>query len=834
MARFPHLTKANSWPGLATVNPFDLQVTFDPYLWTPDVTIHLARTSLSPDYRDIGGWDDAAARDSWFDSISDKSLQVESEMHILPGVEIKLPYAFETLQGYDHLYIDFPSTPTEGGSQGTNRYYYFLTDVQYRSPSSTACVITMDEWTTHMYDIDMDWIELERGHAPMAAISASDYLANPIERCEYLTVPDESYGTITGRVTHTVSEVLNQGSLWAVLVMSADPGQNPGSIGDSDWRTPTTHSWGTQGTASYTTIAVTPAELSGVLDDMENQAPQIFASLMACFLIPQKHVTVAREFTFLGHTLRVLDGGQRILEFLTLTPAMFGYPDLYSDIAKLYTSPYAVLTLTDSEGREQTIRIEDTTGRLRLSTAASIVYPMIGYSCHILGIGSDATATLQWNSFTSRDLITGGDWAGTLRKFGIPTYAVIASPEQTYRYSEYWNRVQRGAAIDESLRQAKLASATQKSLTDAGLDRSVARMGQKHAEQDAVLGLSLTAAAGIRAQQRSRIRGDMGDDASIAGLAYQTQQEQTYLMAQQAQARADLAQTRDSITTGVAIGAAAIAAGGLIATVGGAYAAGGTMAAAFTSQAGMASLAGFGGAIYGAVQEGMHLDGAMLEASQEQANLTLAATNNERLYRATSGTYYISKRDRMESTQDAIYALQDGLKSDSLDTQQSYESAIVGADVTLARSQAATQKSTADDIADGSAALNRLSLETDYRRGRIMQPDVLASVSGDMSSVTGPAAISIQVRTQDRGAIAAAGDAFLRYGYRMGGRQWSLQNLTPMSIFTYWEGHVRIGSGHVTSLTRDIISRIFEAGTTIWRDPSRIGKASIYDNRRRS
>lgn len=833
-SRFPHLTKANAWPGLATVDPFDLQVTFDPYLWTPDVTIHLARTALDSGYRNVGGWESASARDSWFDSVSDRTLQVDSEMHILPGVEIKLPFAFEVLQGYDHLYIDFPPTPTEGGSDLRHRYYYFLEDVQYRSPSSTACIITLDEWTTHLFDLNLTWIDLDRGHAPLAATSAEEFLSDPIGRCDHLTVPDESFGSITGRVTHTATEVLNQGAPWAVLVMSADPGQSPGTFGDSDWRTPTTHSWGTQGAASYSTVAVEPAELSGVLDDMENQAPQVFASLMACFLIPKKYVTVTRTIQFLGRTLRVLDGGQVLKDFVTLTPSMFGYPERYSDIAKLYTSPYAVLSLTDSEGREQTIRVEDTTGRLRLSTVASIVYPMLGFSCHVLGIGDGGTATLQWNAFTSRDLVTGGDWASTLRKFGIPTYAVIANPERTYRYSQHWDRVQRGSAIDEALRQAKLGASTQKSLTDGGLDRTVARVAQKHAEQDAVLSLSLTAAAGIRAQQRSRILGDMGDDATVAGLAYQAQQEQTYLMSQQAQARADLAQMRDSITTGVAIGAAAIAGGGLIATVGGAYAAGGTMAAAFSSQAGMAALAGFGGAIYGAVQDGMHLDGAMLEASQEQASLTMAATNNEQLYRATSGTYYISKRDRMTSTQDAIYALQDGLRSDSLDTQQTYEAAIVAADVALGRSQAATQKSTADNMAEGSATLNRLSLETDLRKGKIMQPDVLASVGGDMSSVTGPAAISIQVRTQDAGAIAAAGDAFLRYGYRDGGRQWSLSRLNVMSKFTYWEGRARMGSGSISAQTRETISAIFAAGTTVWRNPSEIGSASIYDNRRPS
>jgi hypothetical protein len=192
----------------------------------------------------------------------------------------------------------------------------------------------------------------------------------------------------------------------------------------------------------------------------------------------------------------------------------------------------------------------------------------------------------------------------------------------------------------------------------------------------------------------------------------------------------------------------------------------------------------------------------------------------------------MSKRNRMASTEDEINRISDQLRRDGLTNQQTYEAAIVQADVALSRTQAGTSKDLADNLAEGSATVNRLSLETDRRRAALSSPRVLSSMTGNSRQITGPTAISIQIRTQDAGAIAAAGDNFLRYGYRLGGRQWSLSNLTPMTIFTYWEGRIRLGAGDITSVTRETISRIFEAGTTIWRDPSRIGTASIYDNRR--
>ena len=842
-ARFPHLTKANNWPGLSTVDPFDLLVEFDPYLWTPDVTIHLARTALDPSYRDVGGWATAEERDAWYDSISDRELQVETEMHILPGVEIKLPYAFEVLQDYNQIFIDFPPTPTAGGNRSPRRFYYFLQDVQYRSPSSTACIITLDEWTTHMYDVDLTYIELDRGHAPMAAVTAPEFLANPMETCEYLTVPDDNYGEPPSRVRHTATDVLNRGPLYAVLVMTADPRQNPGTTGDTNWRTPSSNSYGVQGTMAYSTIAVEPPELSGLMSDMETQAPQVFATIMAAFLIPQRLCQIVESFTFVGHTVRRLNAVQVAEDMLTLTTDKFHYPTRYADIAKLYTSPYAVLDITDSEGRRQTIRIEDTTGQLHLSTIASIVYPMIGYDVYIMGIGGAGADGLTWSNFETRSMAAHGDWTATLRHYDIPVYAVVQDPSRAYGYQAYWDRVQKGSAIDESLRQSKLAAATQQSMTGAGLDRTLARMGQKQAQETEALNLSLTAqgvgggltpassGSGVRGQMRQRVLGDMGDDSSLAAAAYMATQDQTYLSQAQAQARAQLAEKRDNITTAVALGGAVIAGGALIATVGPVYAAGGTMAAAMSTPASVAALTGFGGAIYQAAQEGMHLDGTMLQASQEQASFTMAATNSQALYQASTDKY-MSKRNRMASTEDEINRISDQLRRDGLANQQTYETAIVQADVALSRTQAGTSKSLADNIAEGSATVNRLSLETDRRRASLDAPRVLSSMTGNSRQITGPTALSIQIRTQDAGAIAAAGDNFLRYGYRIGGRQWSLSNLTPMTIFTYWEGRIRLGAGDITSVTRETISRIFEAGTTIWRDPSRIGTASIYDNRR--
>lgn len=831
--RFRHL-EANSWPGLDTVEPFALQVDFSPYVWTPDVEIHLVKTRLDAGYRNVIAWDSAEERDAWYDQHSNRSFRLDSEFHVLPGQTIKLPIPFTTLNGYNQVYIEYPAMPVEYGPNRPMRFYYFISDIEYRSPSTTACVITLDEWTTHGLEVDIPYIRLERGHAPMAAVDADRYLSNPIENTDLLTTPDESYGDGgAGRITHSVDDIINAGPMWAVIAMTSDIDQSPGGFGQDGWRTPVTHSWRTQGAACYTTIAVEPADLDVFLDTIGAQAPQIMQTIEACFLIPKGLVTAARTVEYLGMSVRIIEPRQTIDSILTLSADKFDYPSEYRKIAKLYTAPYAWLEITDTSGKTQKIRIEDTTGKIQISKIASIVYPMIGIDAYVIGIGSGAGSTIEWQNFSRREFAAWGDWTATLRRFDIPTYAIVQEARQYFNFNAFWQQQQQRASIEESYRQSTTAAATQQQLTNAGLDRTAARLQQAQAEQDAALSIGLSAQAEIRAQQRQRVLGDMADDATLMGKTFEAQQEQTYLAQSQAAARTDATITRDELALGVAGAAAVVAGAGLIAGVGGAVAGGATAAEAIGGAATGGTLAAFGGAITGVVQEGLQLDAAVMSGEQEQVSLMLAATQNEELYRYTAGDYYMSKRGRLTSTQDAIYAAQDAARRASLSNQQAYQSLISAGDIATSRSAAATAKALSDDIASGSRRVNLDSIDRTARHASISAPVKIATPSGSSGDMTMPQAISVRIRTQDRGAIAAAGDQFLTHGYRLAGRQWKITTLKPMAKFSYWEGDAQIAAYDNSTTTYETIHAMFSDGVTIWEDPDDIGATSIYDNARR-
>lgn len=833
--RFPHLSKANGWPGLATVDPFDLQVTFDPWTWTPDVRIHLVNTRLDERYMNVIGWESREARDAWYDEHAEMTWQPETEFHILPGAEIKLPLAFEVLQHYNQLFIDFPPTATDGGSKEPTRFYYFISDVAYRSPSATACVITLDEWTTHSLDVDMPYIRLARGHAPMAAVTADAYLANPLAAGEFVTADsDDDFGRGgIGRIAYTVNDVINAGPMWCVIAMSSDPDQSPGTVGQAGWKLPTTQWWYTQGARGYSTVAIEPGDLSPWLDILQLQAPQILSSIVGVFLVPKRLVTIDRDISYLGITMHVIVPRQVIDDVITLDKTQFGYPDVYRDIAKLYSTPYAWLEVTDSEGTTQTIRVEDTSGRIQLSVMASIVYPMTGYDCYVIGIGGGADATLAWSNFTGHEFSARGDWTASLRHYSIPTYAVLQNPVIDFDYREYWSREQTRAAIAESYRQSTTSAATQKSVTDAGLDRTVARLGQKQAEQTEALTMSLAAQADVRDAQDLQQSVYFDKDRELQDVMFDAQQQQTYLSMSQAETRTEKAVLRDEIGLGIAGVGAAIATGQLIGVAGAAAAgaSGGVAAAQAAGSAviGSGALAGFGVAVTGVVHEGLQLDGTVLEGEQQQVSLEMVATNNQTIH-SKSVVVANEKYAQMVLSRRSIRDAQDDLKTDGLALQQRYESAINAGDVATARAAAATSKNLADNLAGGTRTLNLAALDRSRAAAELSNPRQVAGISGTSRDVTMPTAISVRVRTEIPSAIASAGDMFLTYGYKFAGRQWTIGSLNVMPRFSYWQGDLQIGEGHVNGLTRGIIHDIFERGVMVWRDPDRIGTTSIHEN----
>ena len=859
--RFPHLQKANSWPGLSTVDPFDLQVTFDPYLWTADVEIHLCRTHLDAGYENIGGWTDAESRDSWFESHSDTSIVLDSEMHVLPGQEIKLPLSFDVLNHYNQLYIDFPPQPTAGGASRPYRYYYFVEDVQYRSPSATACIITVDEWSTHMFEVDFDYILLERGHAPMAAITADDYLRNPLANCDLLTTADENAGGAT-KLAHAARHVVNSGPHWLVFSMTADATQDPGTFGHREnWRVPTTSATRVQGAISPTVFAIEPGDANTMINRINERAPQLMPAVQAVFLIPKRYVQVQSTFSFLDMTCRSIEPIQHMADALTLSKSMFGYPAQYADIAKLYTQPYSWIEIVDETGRSRTIAIEETTGRLRVSTIASILAPFLGVDCYVLGIGSGEQASITWDNFTSHTFEAYGDWTTSLRHWNVPTYAIIQNSERAFEWLNYWQRQQSKLSIDTGYDLGIATNNLNYSLRNASLDRQLSRLSQEQANGRSQLSLSQGAATALNNINIDKMDADLESDMYLNSYLSSLTNQEFALAASNANASSSNQIAQAQVAQGLSQSYRDyVSASGTLSMAQGAIDLGGNLAMGIAQEASVdTQLLGHQDDVaiqtaYNALSDSvslmqtyedtsyanlsaeagvqtstLQLQGAQIQAQNVQATYTMAMSNQANTALASNNTAS-EKRNHAANAANRQLQVQNNLASNSLSTQQSYQTAILQGDVALNRSQIGATKGMSDRSVTARRDLGDESLANSHRAGRLGSPKVFAQPTGSMANYTRPQALMFQIKTQDAGSIATAGDAFLRYGYRMGGRQWTVTTLTPMAKFSYWQGDAQIGGGKVNEVTRRTIKSIFANGTTVWTNPALIGVTSIYDN----
>lgn len=905
--RFKHLDKANGWPGLGTVDPFALQVTFDPYLWTPDVEIHLCQNRLDQGYRNVIGWASAAERDAWYDAHSDRSYRLDSELHVLPGQEVKLPIPFEVLNHYNQLWIEFPPQPTEYGSTTPYRVYYFISNVAYRAPSTTACVVTLDEWTTHAVEMDMPYIRLERGHAPMAAVSVSDYLADPMGHSELLSVQDDSYGDIE-RLRHEAIAMISSTDVWCVLALSASIWEDPNAIGSAEWHCPYSHRLMTQGAPSIQTVAVEPASLPTLLENIETIAPQLMPTIQACYVVAKAWVDLGYHREAYGVEVWEIGATQRLQTLIDLEPSMFGYDERYASIAKLYTSPYSCIELTDQTGASQRIRVEDTTGQLQLSVAAALTWPALGIDAYVVGIGQDGSHSMSWSTFAQHSASAGGFWTQTLRHFAIPCFMITADPKRQYAYMQYYSvqqaEEQNQAAYDMAHRVAQDSYDMQL----AGLARQAARLLQQQANDTAQKTISQTADNANIAAQNHKLDEDQIADASFSQAALDTNLNMIALSQAQAvasnaqaiegavvaqgvamaneksvQAQVDMARQQADAAYGTsvysvspteilgAVGAAAIGAPGaagslsetlsrampdlgwgdgaaqattrsVVDTIGGALnAATGGMASPLLSLAGGMTSAEYNAQIqgqqaqlasaHGSVQQAeLSLNGALMTAAQMNASYSMAAGSSAATV-AQSTALALSKIANAKTLAQTQNGIVHDMQDASLAQQQSTQTAISNGDIALGQSNAAITKAIADDSADMNKRLQDASILRGYRAAQLSSPRAVTSAALNSAMSTRPQFLAARVVTQSPAAIAAAGDNFLKHGYRLAGREWRIDTLTPMPVFSYWRGDIQIAQYNNNASTYEAIHAIFAAGVTIWKDPARIGSTSIYDNR---
>lgn len=823
---FPHLPDT-SFPGLANVNPYQSASTYDYGQWRDNAHIKMLSVPWDSGYANTVAWESAAARDAWLDTQKGHPVSEPTRFMTSPEGTVRVPVPYNVATQCNYCVVDYPDFPVPGGAPSRARYCYFVAGCEELAPNTTELHVFLDVWSTYFCSVEVSGMILARGHAPMAAVTASQYLADPVRNCKYLTAPDESYGSISVQRSR-VSKVVNQ-EVYAIVFMSGAPTEDWGSYAGDDINVPVQPITYHNGVPSLPSFAMAPSQLMGFLSDMKIQAPQAFQTVGCVAFVPKSLTGYTGTITVFGHEVYALwSRGWTELELAELEKALFKYDPAYADMAKLYTYPYAELVFRDHAGREVPVHVEDTAGTLSVMACIALTFPALVIDTYISGIGAGVLSSLSFANASPLTCDLDADAFKTLTTWGVPTFAVYLDPHTRAQYADYYGRVQAQTAYQAAYNSAVASN------------------------QTAYLNATDSAFAAKLNGQTSR---------NLGTASYNSQAEYMRYMYQNA-----ANQQANSVTQ--AIVQSTISYNAEMQT---AY------NSAFQSAASSIGQGAVGGAIAGgAAGAGMGLATGMAQTWLNGLSLNMMATNKEgtmvasnyannrnlavmyggslgtitgadynAIYNSFSGGTGTGLVGQANNATIGQNAAQMALSNNATQAQSdnAYDLVSGGTGHTLSQSgtevssgnytgTAVRSKSTADANAARSRDVAASAVSNGYKGQGLQAPMTCGTYSCGEHAMTRPMMWCVEARTQPEGAIRAAAGQFARYGYALG-QPWEVSDWQPMAHFCYWQCSdvwVTPAGAGISQGDAGAIRDILVAGTTVWSVPEEIGNVDVWSN----
>lgn len=835
MPNFSHLDSQSNFPNLQNVDVFKYDNQFDYERFNAmqmefqlcDVPWDVGEAHVGQ--RTISGIGNVVyfgtpeKRDEWFDAIPEakpgedptgKCFRFKTkfkELHREQIIDIPIPYNVAAL--FNYLVVRYKPFANEKSfveyeaGMGKLDWFWFVREVEFVAPNTTRLHLLDDAFQTWIYDVNIEGMILERGHAPMFKTRAAQYLANPLANNKGLLTEDVNFGSAEV-VQHIDALVLNSGDMWACIATSGDISTSWGTKAQNSWNVPSKPTYTGSGVPAYSVFAIEPSQLSTFFNTIQATYPQFAQTVQGVFFAPKNLVTIASSTTFAGVTCNVLTSSRKTLDLCELNKALFGYDSVYSDIAKLYTYPYAHIEIADENGNVDVVKIEDITGNIDVSAALSLAYPFVNIDAHLLGVGGTATSSITFRNIDAKTFNIQGSWYETLRQWSVPTFAVVLSPAAQYDYSTHFDRAQAVTDYETDYNNTSASASTERSNA-----RKNAATERNNAKNSANV---ITANAAIQTAANSAITSKSNETA-----ATDTSYGNGLNQALQAWGAGYTRETTNNEVEAAYNSAAIGAVGGAISSIASGAMSGGIAGAA-------------GGLVSGVIS-------GVTSGLQTQVTANLKSTQAEASISNSQSQLNETNRNNTNRV-----ALQNGANSSNTSTTNT---AITG----TAANSAAAQKENADNSYNNAANTETGTIQATYdtnianagrersraqsaisngiKQAALNAPSVFGNFANGESATTKPMALFAHIVTQSQNAIAAAGDEFLRYGY-MYDMQWPFSGEWNVGkYFTYWKlKDFWVRDLQVPDLYMDKLRFFLFGGVTIWRAPEFIGKVSVYDN----
>ena len=783
----------SDFPNLDNVNVYKYDNTLDYSRFKPTARLKMCNVPWCGDYDNVVKFDDDAARDAWFDALDGETVNLDTMFNVKPDGASKVPVPVTSAQGYNYLVVDLPrmtgdARPLAYAAGGRKRrYYYFIQDAQQLSPNSTRLILTLDVWTTYINEMRFDYVLLERGHAPVAASSVADYLANPRDNSAYLLSDDVNTGgepyVETARAYKNYSAETQRACIATYADLQGDLGTAAAP------KVPAISEPDVSGVLAPRVYSVAVGDLQQFLRKIESDAPWMKSTVLGVFFAPSDLLTQSAPFTLWGISVTVLDAVQKIETLMRPGVADFGYPAQAAGFAKLYTYPYAAIRIGDERGQTSTVRIEDLGANgIRLASAVNLVMPYISIDARLLGIAG-ATDSLAFQTIEGRTYSYGGAWGEYLKSWNLPVMQVSQSAASRAAYTTVYSRAHARLAADNALASSLASNAT--AYTNVGnsaknvTDNNAVNTGANTAVTANANDWALTGSAASNRKLNSDCDADNETSTEMTGV----QNEVISITTANNNASA-IAHTLGSVVTGGITGGGADDKSSAI--------------------GGVADLA-------------VSIPTANAAAAISQTSNSLAAI--------LAQTNAIKKTNNAAKFTAETWVIQNNASNIATTLRNEASTKVANNNAGVMRTNAGNTKATGDANANRAHATAIDAISAGLDQAGVAAPAQFGANANGQSSATAPRSLFAQVVTQRECDIMNAASAFARYGYALM-REFSMERMQVMRHFTYWKcSEVWCsGNGNALESAQGAIKDILIRGVTVWSKPEEIGRVSIYDN----
>ena len=808
--KYPHLSSKSDFPDVGGVDVFRFDNNFD-YSRYDQAQMKLTICTVPWDMgeahvgqRTISGignvvyFGSTDLRDAWFETLPDdecfRFTTKFKELHRDNSIVVPIP--FNVASHYNYLAVEYSlfandESPIEyEDSRGRKKWFWFIRECEFVAPNATKLHLLNDAWQTFIYDVDISEMILERGHAPLAAMDAGRYLADPLANCAGLLADDVDFSEAS-IVTDTETVIFNDGTIYAVVVSTANPWGRWGAKADDTWRVPSPWPRTYQGTPAYSATAMLASDFQAWFEGVYADIPQFFQTVKGVYFISEKLITLGTPGTWGGVSCYNVYSGYTAHELVRLDKDLFGYPERYADLAKLYTAPYAHLEISDEQGRATVVKIEDTRGTITANACVNLAIPWVNIDAHLSGIGSGSAQSLRFKNIgNDRYFPIQGNWRTFIQQWSVPVYSVIIEASTEYDYSTHFDRKQRARENATQQGNANRSAAAAQANQIANADTMV-----DNADLQQAYNTAITERVATLETLREVARESLNTEQTYLGIDYANATTNNDV---EAKNRSNAISNAQGILTGTVDGA---------------------MSGAGSGGAAGAALGAVTGLLGGAINA--HFASAQTAIAANLASSQTAASNNFNANMAARTNSYngaITNSGVSQKRSDTS----DG--NDLIDGTTANTAATIVANA--GRSYAAETGNAADTYATAQAGI-----ASDVSQAALRAPFEFGTRADGSTDVTRPRAVMCDVVTQSPDAIAQAGDAFLRYGYAYN-RRWDFNgDWCVMPNFTYWKlADFWISGLNVPDLYIDRLRFFLYGGVTVWRDPAKIGNVTIYDN----